>query len=144
MSCANNANKKETVSIKTDKAISEVKKEEFLYQQLTNQKLQDYFDLLLLQKNHPEFKNDIIKQLQDISDEQRTISATANNIKIQNIKQIGMPQKLSESVQKLTLSFDIVIGKTRQKDTIFAMINAKKISLDGKEFVSTKVFFSKK
>ena len=152
LSCANNKN--EAPAMKTD----EVKQNEFIlenavaledasntfiYKELAAQKLQDYFDLLVLQKHHPEFKEDIHNQLQKLLTDSIAIPNIAQKVIIKNVQQISDIQHISDSVQKVVIRFDITFNHTIKTDSIVAIIKTKKINLDNKEVISTKISFLK-
>ena len=124
-------------------ATSEDVRETFEYQQLTTQKLQDYFDLLVLQRQHPEFKEDITTQLKELSKDSIKISETVQQITITNVQQIGAVKHLSDSLQKIVMRFDMISGNAVKSDSITALISTKKIHLDNREVTATKVLFSK-
>jgi len=117
--------------------------EEFTYQHLTKQKLQDYFDLLVLEQEHPEFGEDIALQLLELSNDTLKISIASQKVSIQNVQQIGAVIKISDSIQKIRLVFDIVAEDSKKSDSITAIVSTKKIYLDQKEVISTKVVFEK-
>ena len=118
-------------------------KEEFTYQSLTEQKLQDYYDLLVLQQQHPEFIEDIAAQLQELSNDSITIPEAVQKIVVKNVQAIGAPQVLSDSVQKIKLRFDIIADSGVQTDSITAIISTKKIRIENKDALATRVLFAK-
>lgn len=122
----------------------EVIPEAFEYQSLTIQKLQDYFDLLVLQQQHPEFKNEIHKQLVALSSDSTKIPLNTAKISIEEVQQIGVPEKISDSVQLLTVSFNVVTPSTTIKDTLVAKIVSKKVMVEGTEVTTTKLQFINK
>jgi len=124
-------------------AAIEDKKEAFSYQNLTEQKLQDYYDLLVLQQQHPAFIEDIKTQLQKLSKDVITIPDATEKVTIKNVQQIGESQQVSDSVQKIRLSFDVVTENSKKRDSITALVSTKKLYLDQKEIISTKVVFEK-
>lgn len=111
------------------------------YQNLSIQKLQDYFDLIKLQEKHPEFKDDILLQIRMISND--TIPNYIGNFSIENIHQSGKVEIVSDSVQKIKLVYDVVSESYKGVDSIFAVIIFKAIQLEGVETISNKVMFSK-
>lgn len=151
MSCANerkneapiegiNMEKTETM---LESTAFEDAKEAFIFQHLTEQKLQDYFDLLVLQQQHPEFIEDIRVQLHELSEDSIIISYFPHKVDIKNVQQIGETQIVSDSIQRIKLRFDIITNNSVKKDSITAIIKTKKITLDNEELSSTKVVFTK-
>ncbi|MCF6348758.1 MAG: hypothetical protein L3J20_10735 [Flavobacteriaceae bacterium] len=149
-SCAKSRKEVPIESVEMDKtetvlesAAIEDAKEMFTYQHLTEQKLQDYYDLLVLQQQHPEFVEDITTQLHELSNDSIIISDLIQKVNIENVQQIGEIQQISDSIQKIKLRFDIIANNSVKKDSITAIIKTKKISLDNEELISTKVVFTK-
>jgi len=141
VSCAKNKEMK-NVSDKVESIKKEITTESFENENRTKQKLQDYFDLLVLQQKNPEFKEDIKKQLQKITTANKTVSDT-NAVQIQNLKILGDSQKISDTVTKTKITFDIVTVNKIEKDTIITIIKTKKVTIDGRELVSSKIRFLK-
>jgi hypothetical protein len=115
----------------------------FNYEKLINLKLQDYFDLKVLEQQHPEFKDAIKKQLYALSNDDIDVSNFSTKITIENIRQIGKPIIVSDSVQKLKLHFDIVTEQNKTTDSIIATIINKSVVIDNEKRLSTKIIFSK-
>lgn len=139
VSCAKRKEMK-NVSDKVESIKKEVAIESFENENRTKQKLQEYFDLLILQQKHPEFKGDIKKQLQKITTTNKTVLDT-NAIQIQNLKMLGESQKISDTVTKMKIIFDIVSVNKVEKDTIVTLIKTKKVTIDGRELASSKIRF---
>jgi len=116
---------------------------EFQYQQITTQKLQDYFDLSVLQQQHPEFKEEITTQLQELSKDILIIEYSTQQAIIENVQQLNEIQRVSDSVQKIKIRFDIRTNDSVKSDSITAIIITKKIRLDDEEVTSTKVLFER-
>ncbi len=114
--------------------------EGFAFQQLTQQKLQEYYDLIVLQKQHPEFKEDINSQLKELSRAKILVDAS-EEVQIKNVQQIGKSEQASDTIQKIRIRFDVVGTNSTRTDTLTAIIKTKKMMLDNKEVVSTKVVF---
>jgi len=111
--------------------------------QLVNQKLQDFYDLLALQSEHPEFNNEVSKQLKNFTNDAINKFKNDDFFIIKNIKQIGDVVFVNDSVQKIKLSYDKVSDKTKSTDTINAIITKKQIKVDDKTLISNKIQFSK-
>ncbi len=111
--------------------------------QLVNQKLQDFYDLLALQSEHPEFNNEVSKQLKNFTNDSINKFKNDDFFIIKNIKQIGDVVFVNDSVQKLKLSYDKVSDKTKSTDTINAIITKKQIKVDDKILISNKIQFFK-
>ncbi len=151
ISCANErkseapievVNMEKTETVLENSAMEDVK-EAFTFQHLTEQKLQDYFDLLVLKQQHPEFIDDIRAQLHELSEDSIIISYFPQEVDIKNVQQIGETQQISDSIQKIKLRFDISTNDSVKKDSIIAIIKTKRITLDNEELISTKVVFTK-
>ncbi len=117
--------------------------EEIDYQNLTTQKLQDLYDLLVLQKQYPEFNDAIALQLKKFSEDRFSIPDSVIAISIENIERAGELQNVSDSIKKLKLRFNIVAGNTALPDSITAIISRKIIRIDNKKTMATTVTFLK-
>ena len=115
----------------------------FQYQQITTQKLQDYFDLSVLQQQHPEFKEEITTQLQELSKDNLIIADSTRQVIVENVQQLSEIQRVSDSVQRIKIRFDIRTNDNVKNDSITAIITTKKIRLDDKEVISTKILFER-
>ncbi|MDG4716871.1 hypothetical protein [Winogradskyella marincola] len=111
--------------------------------QLVNQKLQDFYDLLALQSEHPEFNKEVSKQLKNFTNDSINKFKNDDFFIIKNIKQIGNVVFVNDSVLKIKLSYDKVSDKTKSTDTINAIITKKQIKVDDKTLISNKIQFSK-
>ena len=137
-SCANKAEKKEMYKLESAKEVAV--KERFTNEIRTKQKLQDYFDLLVLEQKNPAFKEAILEEIQHISSTNKKVTDT-NAIQIQNLKLLGKIQIISDTVQKIKITFERKSVNKIKKDTINVTINTKKVIIDGKEMVSSKIRF---
>lgn len=117
--------------------------ESFDYQYITAQKLQDLYDLLVLQKQYPEFNDAIALQLKKFSEDRFSIPDSVTAISIENVERIGEIQNVSDSVQKLKLHFNIVTGNIMLPDSITAIISRNTVRIDNKKTIATTVTFSK-
>ncbi len=113
------------------------------YENIVTQKLQDLYDLTLLQKKHPEFKEDINAQLRELTIDSIVLSNGLDKISIENIRQNGSLTRFSDSVQKMKLNFDIVSNDTVMKDSIFVKIISKTMTFDNENVKTNKIRFSK-
>jgi hypothetical protein len=111
--------------------------------QLINQKLQDFYDLLALQSEHPEFNNEVAEQLKNFTNDSINKYKTDDFFIIKNIKQIGDVVFINDSIQKLKLSYDKVSDNSKTTDTIYAIITKKQIKVDDETLISNKIQFSK-
>ena len=64
-------------------------------------------------------------------------------VTIKNVAQISSVQHLSDSIQKVLVSFEIASDHLEKTDSIMAIIKTKKIQIDDKEVIATKISFSK-
>ena len=111
--------------------------------QLVNQKLQDFYDLLALQSEHPEFNNEVSNQLKNFTNDSINKFKNDDFFIIKNIKQIGDVVFVNDSVQKIKLSYDKVSENSKSTDTIYAIITKKQIKVDDETLISNKIQFSK-
>ncbi|WP_299225128.1 hypothetical protein [uncultured Psychroserpens sp.] len=145
INCKNN----EQMNIEDLKVESVEIDEEIIYsskinhQTIATHKLEEYFDLLKLKENHPNFKDDILLQLNALSKDRLLDYNIAKILSIENIEQIGEIKKVSDSVEKLQLKFNIVLENETITDSILAIITSRPIILDGEEIISNKITFSR-
>ncbi|WP_299115471.1 hypothetical protein [uncultured Winogradskyella sp.] len=111
--------------------------------QLISQKLQDFYDLVALQNEHPEFNNEVIKQLKNYTNDSINNFIAKDFTIIKNIKRLGNIIIVNDSVQRIKLSYDKVSNSTKKTDTIYAIITNKKVKLDNETLISNKIQFSK-
>lgn len=143
VSCSNKEAKKsfDSISVET-KAEEYTSSSSTKYLTIASQKLQQYGDLLKLQKKHPSLKNDIITQLQSLSE--TNIISIDTTYKIENIQQIGNIKRVSDSVKKIKLTYTL-FSKTEQiEDSVTVFIKTTTINLDGKIGTANKITFYKK
>ena len=120
-------------------------KEEFINQDksLVSQKLQDFYDLLALQSNHPEFQDDVELQLKNYTKDSLGIYKSDDVVSINDIKLISQPIRLDENTIKIQIQFDVKSNLKKTTDSIYAYITKKETVIDGESFTSSKVIFSK-
>ena len=112
------------------------------YQNLAITKLKEVSDLIHLKQEHPEFKEDIEAQLSALIQKDTNLKFSNSQISIENISQKGDIKKVSDSVQSVTLYFDIVSEKQTLKDSLNALITTKTVVLDGNSIKTNKIRFS--
>ena len=145
VSCANE--RKNTVVDKTmeieqyEDAYVE-KSEAFESQHLYTEKLQNYFDLLYLYNSHPGFKEDIIMQLKNISNDRVITTDYNSKIIVENVQNIGVLKTVSDSISIVKLYFEKISDGNVVNDSILAILTKKPILINGIERISTKVSFS--
>ncbi len=115
------------------------------YENILSEKLMNYVDLLRLKENHPNFKDDIIVQLKNLSEEQ--IIAIVHNSE-EDIKEIQIfepPKIISDSVKEFKLQYKLFSNSKSTEDSIFARITTHEMMLDNKVVQSNTIkFFSAK
>ncbi len=123
--------------------IEEIIPEKFAFENITTLKLQEYFDLLVLEKKHPEFKKELELQIRKMANFNFPIDSLSTNIKIKNIKQIGNLVRVSDTSQRLKISFDINTTTSSKNDSIAMLVHSKTILIDTQEMTTTQVVFEK-
>ena len=111
------------------------------YETLATKKLQELYDLKLLQGQHPEFTADIDLQLKKLKEAALRIGTISEKVQIKNVVAI-VKQKI-DSVEHLQVQFDLVTTAETKKDTITARIKRKRIQVDGQSSFETKLLFIK-
>lgn len=144
VSCANESKRSESsvheIEVSTD-INDDFKSENFNPTVLASEKLTEYFDLIKLKQEHPEFREDIELQLESYS--ANSILLNTNTFSIENIRSADSPEIISDSLQSVVLYFDILSENYITKDSILAFITTKTILMDTQSAVSTKVRFQK-
>lgn len=147
LSCANDAKSNDAYLMDTEKIDAfEYTKYNTLtdYESIASLKLEEYFDLLKLEKEHPSFKDDILLQINEYSNDS-LLNYDISKIKsIQNIRQVGNTEQFSDSIKKIQLRFNLIMENKVIQDSIIAVINSKSILLDGKKTTSNKITLSRK
>lgn len=113
------------------------------YEKLSIQKLSIYHDLLKLKQQHPEFKDDILIQLKELSKDSILKNNYTSNFTIKNIHQIGKEIIINDSIKKIQLTYQITSKFIKKNDSIYAYIYTKTIFLNAQKKVSNKIKFSK-
>ncbi|MFK7812559.1 MAG: hypothetical protein AB8B59_08700 [Maribacter sp.] len=117
---------------------------ELSLEDLTSQKLIDYYDLLQLKDSgSSEFQEDVIHQLRAFSGESLLETDSLSTISIRNIHQIGDVEQVSDSVQKIKLRYEVYGEYADKSDSIYAIITSKNVLIDKVKTKSTNVIFSK-
>ena len=76
---------------------------------LINQKLQDFYDLIALQNQHPEFTNEVIEQLKNYTNDTISNFKTKDPVNIKDIKQRGEVISIKANTQKIKLKYKKLI-----------------------------------
>ncbi len=106
---------------------------------LIKQKLQEYYDLLVLKETNPEFSDEIKEQLKKLSDEKLEIASTINPVSIKNILFISALEKVSDSIQKVKFSYE----RNSKKDSLTAIIKSSPIKIEDQIIWNTQILFKK-
>lgn len=113
----------------------------FIYENLSSQKLQEMYDLISLKLENPEFEETIKLQLKTYTNDSISIP-NSSGVLIKNIKLKGEVIKVSDSVQKMKLYYDVVSNNSIQKDSIWATITINETMFEGKKIKSKKIKFN--
>lgn len=106
------------------------------------QKLQELYDLQVLQQQHPEFKAEIASQLERLGDFKSAIPQETETIKIQDIDFIGSIHQINDSTFSQQLIYSKILNDTQiTKDSILALIHVSLIEIDGQENINTTFTF---
>lgn len=110
---------------------------------IIHQKLQEYYDLSLLKQLHPEFEDELIKQIKSLSDNEAHLIEKTDSIKITNLEQIGSFYKESDSISRIKLRYEVVYDNTLVIDSISAIIKTRNVKIEDRNYSSTKIRFEK-
>lgn len=138
---ANCSKRKEMNSAKIDALEIAMPAETFENQVMLQQKLQDYYDLVFLKENYPDFNAEVNEQLNNLVYDTLAINLNKSG----TIKNLNLIQEtiISNSVKEVKLQFDIADNNTTKKDSITAIITTKKMIIDGNESIASKIKFKK-
>ena len=118
------------------------KTETFDHKELTTEKLQELYDVLMLIQKHPEFKESLTSQLNTYTKD--SLTAIINkDIVVDNLRLKGNILKPNDSTQKMKLLYNKTSQNNRTLDSIWAKITFKTVTIDGKEMQSKKIKFEK-
>lgn len=109
----------------------------------SEKKFKEFYDLNILLRDYPDFKEDIEQQIGNFITGEETIFNISDSLKIENIRQKELPTRLSDSVEMTQMLFDIKTKNEIKTDSVYAIIMKKKIIMDGKEVISKKVKFTR-
>ncbi len=147
VSCANQNKESQAdydIELKNSELIEDqFQKRQLTLEQITSQKLKEYFELVQLRNKHPQFKEEIEEQLKSFTRPGILESDKFDVVDISNIRQIGAIVKVSDSVVKLKLIYDKVLNNSTMTDSIRAVILTKNIHLDEKRIVSNEITFER-
>jgi len=110
---------------------------------LAEARLKDFFELLSLEQKHPEFKEDIRSQIQNLSETPLNISDSISIVSIENLRQHGEIIRYGDSIQKLKFYFNLTTKNGVRKDSITAILRTQKVMVEQQEVTATKVTFEK-
>ena len=140
-SCKNHdAMELKNIEVEDANTVSKPIASDFTEIDLISQKLQEYYDLSVLQQQFPELKKELTSQIKTLSNSEASLN-TDSNISIKNVSQIGNSKQLSDSITELVLKFEIHSKKRTQIDTITALVKTSKITIDNEEFTTRKIEF---
>lgn len=124
-----------------DVAEIEVATETFENENMLQQKLQDYYDLVTLKENYPEFNEEINNQLNTLI----TDSLQTNSNKKVSIKNLTLSKTevKDPTTKELYLYFDVIDNDIAKKDSIIAVMTTKNVFIDSIKTVATKIKFKK-
>jgi len=141
-SCKNHdAMELKSIEIEDANTISKPIASDFTEIDLITQKLQEYYDLSMLQQQFPELEKELTSQIKTLSNSEASVSSHTKDISIKNVSQIGSSKQLSDSITELVLKFEIHSEKRTQVDTITALVKTSKITIDNEDFTTRKIEF---
>lgn len=140
-SCANgpSLNKEAAIDEVTSKVAEFEKGENAIFKE----KLTRYFDLLKLKEIHPDFETDLISQLQNLSQNEIIEIKNLEGINIENITVVNNISTVSDSIEKVKLTYNIVGKNISKKDSIYAYKTTTEIMIDGYPVKSFDIKFAK-
>ena len=138
-SCANESRNKE---IEASIADIDGANYNLTLEQLASNKLYEYFELLQLKQQHPEFKETISSQLKRFSPKNNLSTKYTGAIEIITITSLGEIQKVTDSTQVMKVYYEAKQDGITIQDSINSFFISKSITIENQEINSTKVEFS--
>ncbi|WP_158676757.1 hypothetical protein [Pukyongia salina] len=111
-----------------------------LYDKIITQKLQEYVDLQNLLIEHPEFRGELQKSLEQLARDSLIFSAN-EAVTISDITRMDDAEIVSDSLKRIPFSFNIVTESGTRKDSLIAVIRTKTVQIDGVNMDSYKISF---
>lgn len=141
-SCKNHdAMELKNIEVEDANTVSKPIASDFTEIDLITQKLQEYYDLSVLQQQFPELEKELTSQIKALSNSEASVSSHTKDISIKNVSQIGSSKQLSDTITELVLKFEIHSEKRTQIDTITALVKTSKITIDNEDFTTRKIEF---
>ncbi|TCP24054.1 hypothetical protein EV195_107221 [Tenacibaculum skagerrakense] len=140
-SCANRPSMNKEISI--EEALFEAANSEDNENTILKEKLTRYFDLLKLKVNHPDFETDLVSQLQKLSQNKIIEIKNLEASSLENIKVSDSILVLSDSTEKIKITYDIINKDSVIKDSIYAYKTTTEITVDGYSMKSFEIKFDK-
>jgi hypothetical protein len=111
---------------------------------ISTQKLNEYFELVKLKQQHPEFESDINEQLLSFTTDSLSVLKYGSDFTISNIQQTGNRKIISDSVEVFTLKYTVTTDSKVFQDSVLTRITSRADYLEAVEAVTIKkVRFSK-
>lgn len=104
------------------------------------QKLQEYYDLIALQRKNPEFSDEIEKMLKKISIEKLKVDTSYKNTVIKDVTLIGELEQQLDSIKKIRFSYTA----NNQTNSLTAYITTTPVVFENKTTWNTQIRLNKK
>ncbi len=129
---------KSSVSMEETETVSEPD-----FTEMSSLKLQEYADLLMLETQHPEFKEQIRQQLLNISESNLLQTTHSDSLRVLRMRQLGDAERVSDSLERIHYTYTISADDTLLRDTLVAKIAKQYVLIDGRETISYKITFER-
>lgn len=116
---------------------------EYSIPSLVKEKFLEFYDLKILLKNKPEFKESIEKRLSNFKLDSSNILELNRNSTIKNLKIIESDSLNINTSLRLKIIFDINEKTTSKKDSLIVFVFEKNFTLDGEKITSKKIKFAR-
>lgn len=107
-------------------------------QDISTQKLNEYFELIQLKQLHPEFESDINAQLLSFTNGHKSFKNYEEGFMVSNIQHSGKSKTLSDSVEVFTLKYTVTTHSKIFKDSIKTYVTSGTDYLESVEVVTIK------
>ncbi len=142
MACANKEMHKEHDAV--TKMYIEASTLETTNNEVISEKFNRYFELLQLKTTHPDFEENIVTQLQELSQNEIFEINSVKEAKVGNIQVTDQIIIISDTIEKIKVNYDLVTSEKTIKDSIYAYKISSTTVIDNVTFPSLKIKFSKK
>ena len=110
------------------------------YMELTEQKLNEIYEKAYLNEKHTDFKIKIDSSVINLLLNDANLDLSTQP-EIKNVRQLGPTKPISDTVDEITISYEVHANQLVQKDTVTARISKSVIEIDGDNYINMNLEF---